>query len=451
MTTSEGVSNRQVSIVVYVLGVDLGTQSLKVLALDEAGRVRARAAATYPVSYPRPGWAEQDPCDWEAALAEALGRLLDESGIRGAEIGGIGVAAQVDGVVAVDDANRPLGPAPIWSDRRATEETARLAERVDRTSLRETTGLNLDASHVAPKIAWLRAAGDARRSAAAYLLPGSYLVARLTGARVVDHANASSTLLYDIRARDWSEALLGATRIEPGLLAPIAVATEVAGGLTPRAADRLGLPRGCPVAVGTGDEHAAALAAGALEPGIVCDIAGTAEPVGVAAREPRVDPSGLVETHAHVPVDRWLVENPGWVSGGSVRWLADVLGVDQATVIELAAGAPPGAEGVTFLPTLGGSVAPRWNDRVRGAFAGLTAAHGRSHLARAVLEGCAFPLRDVVDRLADLGLGGEAIRVAGGGARSGLWLQIKADVTGRPVVALAEPEVTALGGAIVAA
>jgi xylulokinase len=202
--------------------------------------------------------------------------------------------------------------------------------------------------------------------------------------------------------------------------------------------------------VGTGDEHAATLGAGAVGQGVIVDVTGTAEPVTAPADAVVLDPERLVETHAHAVPGRLLVENPGFVSGGSTLWLArSVLGVDQGEVFGLAAGAPAGAGGVTFLPALSGSMTPRWNEDMRGAFTGLAMNHDGRHLARAVLEGCAFALRDIVDRLDALGIGGE-VRVVGGGARSPLWLTIKAGVLGRSVRPVLADEATALGSALLA-
>jgi xylulokinase len=189
-----------------------------------------------------------------------------------------------------------------------------------------------------------------------------------------------------------------------------------------------------------------------MDPGLVCDITGTAEPVAAVATTPLLDPTGLVETHPHAAPGRWLLENPGFVSGGARRWLAEsILNVPADRITELAADAPPGSDGLVFIPALGGAVTPRWNDRARGTFHGLRLGHDRRHLARAVLEGCAFALRDLVDRLDELGLAGERVRILGGGARDALWPAITADVTGRVMERLVEPEATALGGAVLAA
>ena len=193
------------------------------------------------------------------------------------------------------------------------------------------------------------------------------------------------------------------------------------------------------------------MGAGAIVPGLVADVTGTAEPVAVTAPGPVFDPERVVETHAHAITGLLLVENPGFVSGGCTLWWREtILGTDQAGLFALAALAPAGADGVLFVPALSGATVPRWNDRMRGVFAGLAMNHDRSHLARAVVEGCTFALRDVLGRMDALGLAGEEIRVVGGGARSELWLQIKADVTGRTVRPVLTAEPTALGAAILA-
>jgi xylulokinase len=438
---------------VYAIGCDLGSQSLKGVLLDPTGAVVAQSSAAYVVDYPHPGWAQQDVRHWRAALASVIGELLETANVAAADVSTLGLASQVDGLVAVDADGEPLYPAIIWLDRRAVAQAGSI-DGLDRASIRRITGLNLDASHVAPKILWLRDAHpDVFERAAGLLLPGSALVAWLTGEHVLDHANASSTLLYDVADRSWSSSMLDATSLDVGRLGSIEAAYTVVGGLRPGAASTLGLASSTRIVVGTGDEHGASLGAGGIRPGVVIDITGTAEPVAVAATEPVIDETGLVETHGHADPRVWLVENPGFVSGGSVRWFQDLFGggVSVADLdVEATAHTSPGADGVTFLPTLSGATAPRWNDRARGVFAGLSLNHGRADLYRAVLEGCTFALRDIVDRLGAMGLGADEIRVVGGGARSPLWLQMKADVTGRTVRVLTTDESTALGAAMLA-
>ena len=437
----------------HVIGIDLGSQSLKGLLLDPAGRLIGEAVRSYDLTYPFPAWAQQDPADWWVAIRGVVGDLMAAAALAPGDVSALAFASQVDGVVAVDDRGTDLHPAIIWLDRRAEDEAAALGRRIPPEELFSRTGLNLDSSHVAPKILWLRAhAPEAYARAAMLHLPGSWAVARLTGRAIVDHSNASSTLLYDVRLRDWSEELLAAADVERSRLPVLAASTAVAGTLTAGAAAELGLTTACLVAVGSGDEHAACLGAGVLRAGPVCDIAGTAEPVAVASDVPVFDRSGLVETHAHADPRSWLIENPGFVSGGSVRWFNDTIGRSSfEDLCVAAADVPAGSEGAIFIPALSGAMTPRWNGRARAVFHGLSLAHGLGHLARAVFEGCTFGLRDIVDRFAELGLGDGEIRVVGGGSRSDLLLQMKADVTGKPVRRVVHAEATALGATMIAA
>jgi xylulokinase len=436
----------------YLIGADIGSQSVKALLVDPDGREVASAGNGCTMSHPASGWAEQDPAQWRDGLAAAVRQVVAAGGIAPAEVSHLGLASQVDGVVPVDAAGRPLRPAIIWLDRRAADEAAALAAKLGTDAIFATTGLNADSSHIAPKIMWLREhEPDTFRAAASFPPAGGYLLGWLTGTIAQDPANASSTLIYDVSTGSWDPGMLEAAGIDPGVLAPIRPADEVAGTLTAEAAQALGLDRRCQVVTGTGDEHGACVGAGAIVPGLVADVTGTAEPVAVTAPGPVFDAERVVETHAHAIGGLLLVENPGFVSGGCTLWCGEkVLGIDQAGLFALAAGAAPGSDGVLFLPALSGATVPRWNDRMRGVFAGLAMNHGRAQLARAVIEGCTFALHDVLHRMDALGLAGEEIRVVGGGARSELWLQIKADVTGRRVQPVLSLEPTAAGAAVLA-
>lgn len=431
-----------------VIGCDVGTQSTKAVAVDDTGRVLSTASVATEVDVPAPAWAEQDPRTWATAIEDILAAIASDLGLDATNVSHVAIDAQVDGAVAADADLAPLAPAPIWMDRRATAQVQRLIEAVPAARIRERTGLAVDAAHSAPKMMWLAdQVGDRVRW---LLTPTAFCVAHLTGRVVHDHANASSTLLYDVHDRDYADELVTAAGFHRDALPPIAAATDLAGTLRPDVADRTGLPRDCQVLVGTGDDHAAAVGAGAIAPGIVADIAGTAEPVGTTTDAPVVDAQGLLETHAHAVPDAWFLENPGFVSGGSTAWIARVIGVNQEEVFELAGKAEPASQGLIFIPALSGSMAPRWNAAARGSFTGAALGHSASDLCRAVLEGCVFALRDNVDRLRDLGLPVDEIRVTGGGARSDLWLAIKADVLGVPVTA-AHGEGAALGSACLAA
>lgn len=436
----------------YVIGCDLGSQSLKGVLLGDDGIVQAAAAAAYDMAFPRPGWAEQDPRAWWSALRDVIAKLLHDGGADPADIRVIGLASQVDGLVPVDADGHPLRNAILWMDRRAAPQCRGLGQTIPEEDAFRLTGLRLDACHLAPKLLWLREQEpEIYRQARYFLLPGSYMAHRLTGTACVDHSNASCTLLYDIRSKSWSQRMLELTGIDSATLGTLSSAERIAGRLTTEAACDLGLHPATEVIVGCGDEHGACLGAGLVRPGIVCDIVGTAEPIAAASSEVLYDTLGVVETHAHADDRWWLLENPGFVSGGSVRWFADrFAGGSYDLVNEMAGRARPGSEGVVFLPCLSGSMTPKWSDAAKGTFYGLTMKHHVDQMARAVLEGCCFGFRDIVERLDALGLSCESIRLVGGGANSPLWCQIKADASGRPLRTLAQAETTALGAAMLA-
>jgi xylulokinase len=224
------------------------------------------------------------------------------------------------------------------------------------------------------------------------------------------------------------------------------------GKLTARGTALTGLPAGITVAVGTGDDFSTPLGAGVATPGIVANVLGTAEVTGALDPRPLIDGKGLVETHRYVGADFNYIENPGWVCGGALEWLRALLSLtDFAEFDRRAAEAPPGCDGLLFLPALTGAMTPEWIAGARGCFYGLTPSHGASHLARSALEGTAFGLRDVADRLREMGVAAGRVRLLGGGARSRLWAQIRADVTGLPVERSAIANSSAVGAALLAA
>jgi xylulokinase len=438
----------------YVIGVDVGSQSVKAVLVSSAGKELASASSACTMQYPASGWAEQEPAQWTDGLTSCIGQLIRDSGVKATQISHLAMACQVDGVVATSREGKALRSAIIWLDRRASTETEQFGQAAGGGArVFQRTGLNLDSSHTAPKIMWIMAHEPRVAEATAWMLPaGAYLLHWLTGEVLQDPANASSSLLYDVGTGDWSDDLIAASGIDRSWLAPLSPSHAVAGGLTPAAASRLGLSTSCLVTVGTGDEHAATLGAGAIAPGIVVDVTGTAEPVTTVSDTAVFDGQGLLETHAHSVAGKLLIENPGFVSGGSTRWHSETLGggMTQGDLIKLAGKAPAGSDGVIFIPALSGAMTPTWNDAMRGAFTGLAMNHDNTFLARAVVEGCTYALRDIVDRIDEMGLASKEIRVVGGGARSELWLQIKADVTGRAVRPVETQEATALGAAMLA-
>lgn len=429
-----------------IIGIDIGTQSLKAVVLDDGMNVRGEAASAYEPDFPKPGWAEQDPKVWEAALQPAIAQALESAGAGAGDVTALGIGGQLDGCLAVDGNGDPVHPCLIWMDRRAEPEI----EGMSPADVLEASGVILDASHMAAKIRWLKAHVPAAQGCL-FHQPVSYLVHRLTGEAVMDHGLASTSMLYALGPRAFDPWLMEMFDIERGELPALANAHDRAGTLTAEGAQLTGLREGTPVAVGTGDDFSTPLGAGIVRPGRLVCVLGTAEVVGAVHSRPVIDELGMVETHAYAG-NSYFIENPGWLSGGALAWFRDTFRLeDFAELDTLASAAPPGADGVTFLPALSGTMTPEWIASARGCFYGLTPAHGTGHMARAVLEGTAFAMRDVVERLSDMEVGIDAIRVLGGGAKSRVWAQIRADLTGLPVEIPEVTDTAPIGSALLAA
>ncbi len=447
----------------YVIGCDVGSQGTNAALYGEDGTLVASRYEAHDLSFPHPTWAEQDATQWPKAVTAAVGALVGEVESSSA-IAGISFGSQLDGMVACDAAGRPVRPAMIWMDRRAEAQASALAEEISPEEFYRASGTNLDSSHAVFKALWIRdEEPEAFEEAAMLMPPGAFVLREVTGIAAVDWSNASSLALLDPRTRTWSDRLLELTGIDAGRLPELAPATQAVGTITGSFAEATGLDPGTVVAVGCGDEMAATLGAGVYEPGEVCDVVGTAEPVCAASAGPREDPTMLVECHPHADPDSWLLENPGFVSGGNLRWWRDQFAPLERRAEEdgrgdaydllsaEAAGIPPGAQGLVFLPCMQGAMAPEWNGAARGVFFGLTLAHGRGHMTRALLEGSAFALRDILEAMRNAGLDVRRLTIVGGGARGALWRQIKADATGLPVRIPLSVETTAAGAAILAA
>jgi xylulokinase len=451
-----------VTPVEVAVGVDVGSQGTCAQAIAPDGARLATSYVPHGLAYPQPGWAEQDAGEWLGAAARALHEV--RSAVGASAIRAISFGSQLDGLVPAAGDGRALGPALIWMDRRATDQCQTAGSRLDPARLRALTGCNLDAGHVAAKAAWLRECRPEQHDRARWLLlPGSFVAWHASGQVAVDPSNASSTMLLSIETGGWCGEACEAFGVDPDRLAPLLPADAVLGPVSPWLREAAGLAPSTLVVLGCGDEMAATLGAGVVEPGAVCDVMGTAEPVCAVAAEPALDAGGLAELHPHAAPGRWLLENPGWLSGGAYRWFRDEFGSAEAAraaatgsdvyelLNDLAAAAPAGAEGVLWIPALAGAMAPEWNPDARACWFGLAAAHGRGHLARALLEGNAFALRDVLGAIRSTGLEPTELVCVAGGARGRLLRQIRADVTGLPVSRPDDVETTARGAAMLAA
>ncbi|MEA2357945.1 MAG: xylulokinase [Solirubrobacteraceae bacterium] len=397
-----------------LIGLDVGTSSTKGVAIDQTGAVLAVAERGHRLSTPRPGWSEQDPDDWWRAAVGVL-EELDAAGSAG-----IGLSGQMHGLVALDAADRPLRPAILWNDGRTQAQCEEIEARVGLERLVELTGNRALAGFTAPKLLWLAEhEPDVHARIAHVLLPKDYVRLRLTGEHATDVADASGTLLFDVAGRRWSEEVIGALDVDPAWLPTVHEAPAVSGVTH----------GGVPVAAGAGDQAAGALGVGVVAEGGPAAVAlGTSGVVFAALDRYAHDPAARVHAFCHAVPGAWHVMGVMLSAAGSLAWLRDVIGATYEELLTGAAAWEPGVEGALFAPYLAGERTPHADPAARGAFTGLSLRHDAGALARAVLEGVAFGLRDALDLVEDLGGRPATGRVSGGGARSELWLSIIASV-----------------------
>jgi xylulokinase len=397
-----------------LIGLDVGTSSLKGLVINESGAVVGEAERSYAFDTPQPGWAEQDPeLWWQAAAA-----VLDELGAADAD--GIGLSGQMHGLVALGADDRPLRPAILWNDGRAQRECELIEQRIGVERLIELSGNRALVGFTAPKLLWLAEhEPDVHRQIRRVLLPKDYVRLRLCGEHATDVSDASGTLLFDVAARRWSDELAAALEV-PAEWLPSALESGAVSGST---------PAGVPVAAGAGDQAAGALGVGVIDQqGPASVVLGTSGVV-FAARE-RYSADGSLHSFCHAVPSVWHVMGVMLSAAGSLRWLHDVLGGDPGfdALLEDAARWGAGAEGLLFAPYLAGERTPYADPDARGAFIGLGLRHDRGALVRAVLEGVAFALDDCFDLVRAQGGAPRRARVSGGGSRGDLWLSILAAV-----------------------
>ncbi len=439
----------------HVLGLDVSTTATKAVILDGDGAVAAVASAEYPYETPRPLWSEQDPQLWWDATVRSVREALDAAGLRGDDVDAVGLTGQMHGLVALDAADRVLRPAILWNDQRTGAECDLIRELVGRERLIAVTGNDALTGFTAPKILWVREhEPEVWAEIAHVLLPKDFVRLRLTGGRAVDRADGAGTILFDLAARDWSDEILDALGIDRAWLPETFEGPEVTGTVTEDAAAVTGLRAGTPVVAGGGDQAAAAVGVGSVEPGISSLSLGTSGVVFTTTPGPTVEPEGRLHAFCHSVPERWHLMGVMLSAAGSLRWYRDALapGVGFDELVAEAAEAPAGCDGLLFLPYLTGERTPYPDPLARGAFVGLTVAHTRAHLTRAILEGVAFGLRDSLELVRGAGLAPSTeIRATGGGVQSDLWRRILADVLEARIVTTSTAEGAAQGAATLAA
>lgn len=440
------------------LGLDVGTSGVKAILVALDGAVMATATTPLTISTPQPGWAEQDPAHWWAATVtaiEAVRRARPDATIEA-----IGISGQMHSSVFLDKAGDVIRPALLWCDGRTTAECAEITERVGgEARLRDLACNPALEGFTLPKVLWLRThEPESYVRLATVMLPKDYIRFRLTGVLATDPSDASATLMYDTARLRWSDEILAAVGVPRSIVPDVGGSSDILGRVTSSAAALTGIAVGTPVVGGGADNACGAAGVGVIAPGEVVSSWGTSGTVLAPMHEPRVDPALRAHTFCHVAPGTWYMMGVVLSAGGAFAWYRDQLARELAglrdadTLLDVEAeSVPPGAGGVTFLPYLQGERTPHRDAALRGAFVGLSLAHTRAHMTRAVLEGVTFALRDSLTILQDLGLAPSQLLLTGGGAKSPFLRQLQAEVFGLPVSTVNREEGPAYGAALLAA
>ncbi len=436
----------------YILAHDLGTSGNKATLFDGEGYLVGSEFAPYDTWYPQPNWAEQNAEEWWRAVCDTSRKLLATTGVKPADVAAIGFSGMMMGCLPVDAQGNPLRSCIIWADQRAQEQADQVAAECGADEVYLRCGHRTSPAYCAPKILWVREQQPVIYARAAkFLVPKDYVVHRLTGQFATDYSDASGTLLFDLVTRAWHQPFLDALDLTADQLATPQPSTTVVGTLTAAAATATGLAIGTPVVIGGGDGSCAGVGAGVIEPGAAYCVIGTSAWISVSTLEPVPDPQQRTMTFHHVHPQRYAPMGVMQLAGGAREWAWRALADGDRDLDALAAQAPLGANGLLFLPYLMGERSPWWNPRARGAFVGLSMHHDKAQMARAVLEGVALGLRQILDCLREQVPGIEAMRLIGGGGNSQLWQQILADALQLPVHMLAlKSEATSWGAAVAA-
>lgn len=433
----------------YVLGVDIGSGSVKLTLLSHSGEIAGTAGCEYPTAYPQVGWCEQDPEDWCRAFKTALADLVSRTGITAQQIKALAPDAATHTAVLLDENGTPLRPAILWTDQRSKEEVRFL--RAHHGDIIREQCLNTPTTvWTLPQFLWIREHdAEAWARVAHILFAKDYLRYRLTGVMETDTIDAAGSMFYDVTAGRWSRELCAVGGIREEWLPPLRDPSDTAGEVTADAAEEFGLAVGTRVLVGTTDTVMEVLAAGSVEEGHTTVKLATAGRICVIT-DRRLD-SPYIFNYQHVVPGLWYPGTGTASCANSYRWYRDTIGRDDYAALDNAAAAvAPGCDGLMFHPYLNGELTPYNDPDLRGSYTGISASHTTAHFTRATLEGVAMSLRHCMQTLAELGVDMKRTRIIGGGAKGKLWRQIVADVLGLEMEKVAVDD-SSFGAAMLAA
>ena len=445
----------------FVIGIDIGTSACKLAVFNRDGRVEALTNEAYPVFYPAEGWAEQDPEDWYAAVCRALKRMLAENHISPEDIAGVGIDGQSWSAIPVDQEGKVLARTPIWMDTRAAAICDRLNNKIGAENIFAIAGNALQPSYTTAKILWFRDnIPDVYRKTDKILQSNSFIAFRLTGSITHDISQGYGVHCFNMRTGTWDDDMCEKLEIPREFLPDIVPSDAVIGTVTRKAAEESGLAPGTPVVAGGLDAACGTLGAGVIHPGETQEQGGQAGGMSICMDSYKADPSLILGYHV-VP-GQWLLQGGTTGGGGVMRWfeqefagedrlLKEKTGLSSLESLNVIADkVDPGCDGMVFLPYMAGERSPIWNPKAKGVFYGLDFSKTRGHFVRACMEGVAFALRHNLETAAKAGAEVDVLRAMGGSANSLLWTQIKADVTGKPIIVPSSDTATTLGAAMLA-
>lgn len=453
-------------MVKYVAGIDAGTTGLKTIIFDLKGHAVGKAYEEYPCITPRVGWVEQDVyCLWRALCHTVRGAILD-AGVDPAEIGSVGISSQRGTFFAIDENWEPLHNSIVWSDGRAVEEVKWIKENIGVEKYHQISGAPVSGAWSYGKYKWVRDhEPELYEKAWKFVNAQEWLLHKLGSTELfTDPASLALNGMMDVATLDWSDELLEAIDFSKEKLPPVKEPARQVGTVSKIAAEATGFAEGMPICVGGGDQQCAAIGCGVIKEGMAEITIGTASVMVAAVDGVKEDPQHEVIFSGHAVPGHMDMEGLAYATGVALRWWRDTYGMSEIVIAnashrdpydiicEEAAQSPVGSKGYLFLPFFSGQVTPYYHDNARGGSLGISLAHDRSDMARAVLEGGAYELRMIVEAMERvLGRPFDVIRLSGGGSKSPLWRQILADVFGRPVQCLKVADCGVLGAAILGA
>ena len=437
-----------------LLGLDIGTSTVKALLLDSDRGVLGSVTADYPLYAPHPGWSEQEPEDMWQATVQAIRRALEKFGVDPASIAGIGLSGQMHSSVFLDENYQVIRRAILWNDTRTSAQCRYIEETVDPHVLMSEVCNPVLEGFTLPKVLWLRDNEPENfRRLRHLVLPKDYVRFRLTGQLHMELSDAAGMLMMNVREKIWSRPVLDALDLSLDILPPLVGSSEIVGTITQEVAELTGLKAGIPVVGGGADNACGAVGSGVVRAGRGMVSLGSSGVVLAHLQQPKLVTEGTVHMFNSCVPNEFYMMGVMLAAGLSLSWLRNQLGREEYSydrMTELASAVKPGSRGLIFLPYLTGERTPHGDANARGCFVGLSSTHGRPEMIRAVLEGVAFGLCDSVELLRSAGWNGTSLRALGGGARSPLWKVIIASATGLVLEEINIDEGPALGAAILA-